>query len=76
MLASLASTAQVTGRDFQVLQLPDQKLMHRLVAQTASQPGILTCWLDVLALAATSAQLRCVTPPPKLVGKTYMEVRR
>jgi hypothetical protein len=38
------------GRDFQVAALPDHKLMHRLVAQTAAQPGIFTCWLDILTL--------------------------
>jgi hypothetical protein len=33
-----------------VAALPDRKLMHRLVAQTAAQPGIFTCWNDILSL--------------------------
>eukprot|EP00877_Chromochloris_zofingiensis_P015133 jgi/Chrzof1/9874/Cz04g19080.t1 len=76
VLASLAATAKVAGRDFQVLELPDNLLMYRLVAQTAAQPGILTCWLDLLALARDSAQFRCTPVPEKLAGKTYAEIRR
>jgi hypothetical protein len=46
------------------------------VAQTAAQPGILTCWLDLLALTSSSAQFYCAPIPSVLGGKPYMEVRR
>eukprot|EP00878_Enallax_costatus_P041198 GHUV01047775.1.p1 GENE.GHUV01047775.1~~GHUV01047775.1.p1 ORF type:complete len:191 (+),score=62.15 GHUV01047775.1:318-890(+) len=49
--------------------------MHRLVVQTAAQPGILTCWLDILALANNSAQFYTVDLPEQLAQKPYMEVR-
>lgn len=38
--------------------------------------GILTCWLDILALANNSAQFFCAELPATLHGKKYMEVRR
>jgi hypothetical protein len=76
VLSSLSASAAPPHRKFQMLNLPDRKLMQRLVAQTAAQPGILTAWLDILALAATSAQLRCVEVPKPLVGAGFGEVRR
>ncbi|GBF90167.1 ion channel DMI1-like [Raphidocelis subcapitata] len=75
-LSSLVSTARVAGRDFQVAALPDRKLMHRLVAQTAAQPGIFTCWLDILTLHGASPQFMCRPAPKELEGKPFEEVRR
>jgi len=46
------------------------------VAQTAAQPGILTCWLDLLALTSNSAEFYCAPIPGVLRGKPYMEMRR
>lgn len=50
--------------------------IFRLVAQTAAQPGIMTVWLDILALGTTNSQLRCLPVPGALVGKTFAELRR
>lgn len=57
-------------------QLPDEKVLHRLVAQTSTQPGILTVWNDVLALGALKAQFRCMPVAAELVGRSYAELRR
>eukprot|EP00775_Hariotina_reticulata_P013760 gene13760-13879_t len=77
VLHCLSVSSRLTGRSaVQVLELPDRQLMHRLIAQTAAQPGILTCWLDILALANNSAQFFCAELPASLHGKKYMEVRR
>jgi hypothetical protein len=46
------------------------------VAQTAAQPGILTCWLDLLALTSSSAEFYCAPIPSVLRGKPYVELRR
>lgn len=46
------------------------------VVQTAAQPGILTCWLDILALANNSAQFYTAELPDLLAHKAYVEVRR
>lgn len=46
------------------------------VAQTAAQPGILTCWLDLLALTSSSAEFFCAPLPAVLTGKPYVELRR
>lgn len=46
------------------------------VVQTAAQPGILTCWLDILALANNSAQFYTADLPDLLAEKQYTEVRR
>jgi hypothetical protein len=46
------------------------------VAQTAAQPGILTCWLDLLALTSSSAEFYCAPIPNVLSGKPYVELRR
>jgi len=48
VISSLSRIVQETGgfqgREVQVLQLPDMKVLHRLIAQTAAQPGIMTVW--------------------------------
>ncbi|KAI8476483.1 MAG: hypothetical protein J3K34DRAFT_259587 [Monoraphidium minutum] len=75
-LGSLVSTARVVGRDFQVAALPERKIMHRLVAQTAAQPGLFTCWLDILTLHGASPQFVCKPVPPLLAGKPFDDVRR
>ncbi|KIY93258.1 hypothetical protein MNEG_14704 [Monoraphidium neglectum] len=75
-LSSLVNTARVVGRDFQVAALPERKTMHRLVAQTAAQPGLFTCWLDILTLHGASPQFVCKPVPPQLAGKPFDEVRR
>lgn len=46
------------------------------VAQTAAQPGILTCWLDLLALTSSSAEFYCAPIPGVLRGKPYVDLRR
>jgi hypothetical protein len=60
----------------QSMELPDHQLMLQLVTQSAAQPGILTCWLDILALANNSAQFYVAELPAGLEGKPYMDVRR
>lgn len=47
-----------------------------LVCLLLELSGILTCWLDILALANNSAQFFCAELPGPLQGKKYMEVRR
>jgi hypothetical protein len=40
VLHCLSMSSRLTGRSaVQVLELPDRQLMHRLIAQTAAQPG-------------------------------------
>lgn len=46
------------------------------MAQTAAQPGILTCWLDLLALTSSSAEFYCAPIPGVLRGKPYVDLRR
>eukprot|EP00879_Flechtneria_rotunda_P014393 GHRR01015040.1.p1 GENE.GHRR01015040.1~~GHRR01015040.1.p1 ORF type:complete len:1094 (+),score=407.36 GHRR01015040.1:691-3972(+) len=77
VIHSLGVTSRLVGRSaIQSFELPDTQLMHRLIAQTAAQPGILSCWLDMLALANNSAQFYCTELPAVLAGKPYVEVRR
>lgn len=74
---SLAASARLVGGSaVQALELPHSQLISRLVTQTAAQPGILTCWLDLLALATHSAQFHCVPVPAGLAGRPYVDVRR
>ncbi|KAF8072886.1 Utp11 [Scenedesmus sp. PABB004] len=75
--SSLGITTRLVGRSpIHSLELPDRQLTMRLVAQTAAQPGILTCWLDVLALATNSAQFSSAEMPASLHGLPYRDVRR
>lgn len=77
VLSSFGVVSRLAGRPaIQTLELPDRQLMLQLVTQTAAQPGILTCWLDILALANNSAQFYCAEVPPVLDGKQYMDLRR
>eukprot|EP00882_Tetradesmus_deserticola_P026183 GHRQ01028838.1.p4 GENE.GHRQ01028838.1~~GHRQ01028838.1.p4 ORF type:complete len:100 (-),score=53.40 GHRQ01028838.1:62-361(-) len=77
LLSSLSVASQLGGKAaIQSMELPDQQLMLQLVTQSAAQPGILTCWLDILALANNSAQFNVAELPPGLEGKPYVDVRR
>lgn len=71
-----AGTSDAANLRVQVLSLPDQLLTNRLVAQTAAQPGLLTCWLDLLAPDATSTNFVCVPLPPEMETQTYRNIRR
>lgn len=77
LLSSLSVASQLGGKAaIQSMELPDQQLMLQLVSQSAAQPGILTCWLDILALANNSAQFYVAELPAPLEGKPYVDVRR
>jgi hypothetical protein len=77
LLSSLSVASQLGGKAaIQSMELPDHQLMLQLVTQSAAQPGILTCWLDILALANNSAQFYVAELPAALEGKPYVDVRR
>ncbi|KAF6266746.1 hypothetical protein COO60DRAFT_11327 [Scenedesmus sp. NREL 46B-D3] len=77
LLSSLSVASQLGGQAaIQSMELPDQQLMLQLVTQSAAQPGILTCWLDILALANNSAQFCVAELPAGLEGRPYVDVRR
>jgi hypothetical protein len=77
LLSSLSVASQLGGKAaIQSMELPDHQLMLQLVTQSAAQPGILTCWLDILALAKNSAQFYVAELPAGLEGRPYMDVRR
>ncbi|WIA33493.1 hypothetical protein OEZ86_006620 [Tetradesmus obliquus] len=60
----------------EVLQMPDDALVNRIVAQTAAQPGVLSCWQDIIAPDAGSSHFCTVPLPQQLQQMTYRELRR
>lgn len=59
----------------QMMTMPEDALVNRMVAQTSAQPGILTCLQHILS-PATASHLHCLPTPPKLQEQPYREVRR
>lgn len=76
VLQSLSTAGAVSGRNFQLLQLPDKKLVNRLTAQTAAQPGVLTSWLNFLQHEQEGSSFRIRQLPAQLQGKRYQDIRR
>eukprot|EP00878_Enallax_costatus_P024764 GHUV01026449.1.p1 GENE.GHUV01026449.1~~GHUV01026449.1.p1 ORF type:complete len:262 (+),score=80.51 GHUV01026449.1:1875-2660(+) len=70
------SSVSGSGLDLQVLAMPDDALVNCMVAQTAAQPGVLTCWQDVLSTSAGTSQLKCIALPKHLQGQPYVSIRR
>lgn len=59
----------------QMMTMPEDALVNRIVAQTSAQPGILTCMQNILS-PATASHLRCVPTPPELQARPYRDIRR
>lgn len=59
-----------------VVCCPAAACVCKQVAQTAAQPGILTCWLDLLSLTSNSAEFYCAPIPDALRDKPFVEMRR
>lgn len=76
-LQSLARVgAALDGRaNLHAVQIPEEELTHRLLTQTATQPGVLTVLYKLLLAAPGNPFFRFVATPPALAGATFREAR-
>jgi hypothetical protein len=76
-LQSLARVgAALDGRsNLHAVQIPEEELTHRLLTQTATQPGVLTVLYSLLQAAPGNPFFRFVDTPATLAGATFREAR-